>query len=475
MKPTRREVEDLVRRHPWPSPSAELRTRIVRPEPATGASRLHKAPAATGFAPPPPRWKPSFGVLLVVSLIFTFGGCTGADVWAGRSVEAEVARLEARYGSLDQVTMLVPPVPPEDNRARVARAAAALTVPPTKSDWQSLFRLRDSAPVPADLRAFVEANSAAVRLAADIRTPGQSNWEVDYQKMGDSPPWTEVRHLSDAIWVTARLDIEAGRADAAAAKHSSGLALAASITQEPELVSQLIRIATLTRQISGVQRLLTDAEPSRPALDELARWLTENRAPDQMRSALLGALKQTHAIVARMEEGDVDLTTARYLYPETWPALPESWYGPIVRAARPMVRLAHARYLRQMGELLAVEEGPRPRPAWPERMLPRRWELVNRLVDKFASGIERCIETEDDSRSEIGAAEVAVALRRYRLDHGVYPDDVSVLVPRYLTELPADPYTGRPPVYSRQGAGFTLRAGRPAPATWFVLEWNVPR
>ena len=38
---------------------------------------------------------------------------------------------------------------------------------------------------------------------------------------------------------------------------------------------------------------------------------------------------------------------------------------------------------------------------------------------------------------------VAVAMTRYRIDHGAYPDRLSLLVPDYLDELPADPFDGK--------------------------------
>ena len=60
--------------------------------------------------------------------------------------------------------------------------------------------------------------------------------------------------------------------------------------------------------------------------------------------------------------------------------------------------------------------------------------------------------------SVLGVTEIGVALRRYRLDRGSYPDELSALVPAYLARLPIDPVTGRPPVYARSGAGFTLKA-----------------
>jgi hypothetical protein len=91
---------------------------------------------------------------------------------------------------------------------------------------------------------------------------------------------------------------------------------------------------------------------------------------------------------------------------------------------------------------------------------PRWWSPVDRLVSTVMPGAERVIETGDDFSAALAGAEVAVALRRYRLETGAYPDRLTTLVPAYLDAVPIDPFTGAPPVYARQGAGFSLHTGR---------------
>ena len=141
---------------------------------------------------------------------------------------------------------------------------------------------------------------------------------------------------------------------------------------------------------------------------------------------------------------------------------------------RPFVRLAHARYLRQMGELLDVQAAARPRPVTPERPDPKRWELVDRLVRMFTVETEMFSVGGDDFLSELSATEVAIALRRFKLDHSAYPDDLSALTPSYLSSVPLDGNTGQPPVYARQGEGFTLHATAHTPNHVMpVLDWRV--
>ncbi len=49
------------------------------------------------------------------------------------------------------------------------------------------------------------------------------------------------------------------------------------------------------------------------------------------------------------------------------------------------------------------------------------------------------------------ALDVAIALERYRMDHGEYPGELEALVPAYLDEVPADPFDGEPMRYLLTG------------------------
>ena len=94
-------------------------------------------------------------------------------------------------------------------------------------------------------------------------------------------------------------------------------------------------------------------------------------------------------------------------------------------------------------------------------------------------GLERAIDSGDLHSNVLGVAETGVALRRYRLDHGSYPDNLPALVPDYLPRLPVDTVTGRPPADARAGPGFTLKA-EPVRTDAVqpvhpALEWAVSR
>jgi hypothetical protein len=410
------------------------------------------------------RWK----MFVLVSPLIVLGAYFGADIWAGHRVNQAAARFEERYGGLSLRHLTTAPVPAANNRARLVRAAAALTIPTSTAATKALAsvtRTSDMAPLPAELRAFVEANAPALTLLAEASLRTESSWEIEYADPSNAPPFMDIRVLGQAVYVAALSKIEDGKPDEAATQISSGLAMAASLRQEPSLIAQLIRIALAFQQIDAVQRLITRAEPSKASMDEIARRLEENRSPDPMRVGLLGEVRMAHSILTRMEQGHLD---------DGMPGPgPSAWSGPMARIRRPLIRMAHASYLQQVEQLLDLQAGPRPRPPL---IHSSRLPLLGRWTDGFTSGLKRSITTGDDFSSVLGAAELAVALRRFRLDRGAYPDDLTMLVPAYLPAVSVNPFTGKPPVYARQGSGFTLSApqsrakDRPSPPT---PEWTV--
>jgi hypothetical protein len=228
------------------------------------------------------------------------------------------------------------------------------------------------------------------------------------------------------------------------------------------------------QHVEAVQRLLTESEPSKASLDELSKWLSENRSPDPMHVGLLSELKVFNEAFARGEGTNAASRASAEALPG--PVRHLMGGGPLAGLGRPFARLARLRYLQLLEDLLEAQTGGRPRPgSLPE---PPRWAVFKRFAYIAAPGLERAMDTGDQFNSGLGLTELAVALRRFRLEHGQYPDTLSALVPTYLPSVPIDPFTGKQAVYERQGAGFRLHAEKGKYAnssTAAVLDWKVRR
>ena len=51
---------------------------------------------------------------------------------------------------------------------------------------------------------------------------------------------------------------------------------------------------------------------------------------------------------------------------------------------------------------------------------------------------------------------IATALELYRRDNQAYPDSLDPLAPRYLANLPVDPFSGKPFIYRRDNDDYVL-------------------
>lgn len=399
-------------------------------------------------------------LVLVTGLLALVIAAVVVDVVAGRRLRREYARLEQRFGVLDARGGFAPEVPEEDNSARVIRAASILVVRgPGRGNYTQMRtalgqfeKASASAPIPEDVRAFLDANAAALRVADLAVTRRQANWEADYLAGYDLPRFLFVRGLSDAAYVSAVREMKEGHVNEASRHLITGLAVASSLRNERSLIAQLIRIAVAAQQFEGVRRLVADAEPPAAALAELARALGESAATDPMQVGLLGELRYGNNEILKMERSS-------------------KW-----RLLRPFVRLARRDYLLEMERLLDLQAGPRPHPPYVNRAARWPWDW-RKITLAYTPGLQRAIDSGDDFTTMRGVAEAGVALRRYRLEHGAYPDDLAALVPAYLAKVPLDAATGRPPAYARSGAGFTLKglSARQGPAASPALQWTVTK
>lgn len=65
------------------------------------------------------------------------------------------------------------------------------------------------------------------------------------------------------------------------------------------------------------------------------------------------------------------------------------------------------------------------------------------------------------------------ALAAHRAEHGGYPEQLGRLVPDYLAELPADPFTGRPFFYKPEKSGFLLYSAGPNMEDNLGRNWGL--
>ena len=399
-------------------------------------------------------------IVLLALIIVLLSVRAAVDVWAGRRVNEEIQRLTQRYGAFGRYGDLrrAERAGQGQNLAIAMGAAAFLAgdVSPQDMGTALLFLEKTSAggsPMPEHLRAFHAANREIIRLAVSGRQRPYTNWADALRDDDRMPPLLNLRMVSAALWAESRFNLEQGRWDEAAAAVSAGLALAASLRYEPADIVQVVRVGITRAQIAALRDLLVVADPQEPELAEIAAQLRVGRTHDPVAIGMIGEMKVENASLTRLESGSPS-AVSDWLFNRRFNGW---WVGPVMRFGRPVIRLARLRLLQEMDRVIGLQAAlPVTSPrrllmtaesqAWWLRW-PRNWQAM--------------VEYGDEGRAALRAAELAVALRRYRIATGSYPDDPNVLVPRYLDRIGVDPFTGRPIEYAKQGAGFVLRTYRP--------------
>jgi len=82
-------------------------------------------------------------------------------------------------------------------------------------------------------------------------------------------------------------------------------------------------------------------------------------------------------------------------------------------------------------------------------------------IKMLAPALIRVAELDSRTCAHLDSARTALAIERYRLANGKLPEQLTDLVPKYLGEVPLDPFDGRPIRYRRTEPGYRL---------WSVME-----
>lgn len=435
-------------------------------------------------------------VLLIAVVVLLLSVRTVAGWWIGRQLGGEIARLQKSYGSLNTNDMNQW-VPPLEDRARVMRSAAELTVVDrtNRSSWvfsggfSAVMTCLTGGDCPAGvtdrMRQFVDQNRLAIYVATRGRTLPRAAWGVHYFRAEMTRMPIGVVDLNMLLAAACRVELEDGRVDGAVEAALTGLASASSMRNEWSLM-QVWRMSAVHQQAGCVREMLQRAEPSPRTLSDLAAAFADSRWPDPTRMWLMGEMRIANAWFAELERG------RRVEY--RWASPSSDSAGPINWLLRPVVSGRHLGDLRAFDRVLQFQAlAPWQRDAAHTQSAPSqeelrntqewqqsRWPVLKALHTTF---LTPWLSTEIDAGWEfhnvLNAAETSVALRRYRLDHGSYPDALSQLVPQYLPWVPLDPFTGRPLEYAKRACGFDLHLHRAKDTSrgfgQAQFDWTIPR
>ncbi|MEK7866773.1 MAG: hypothetical protein AAB434_08820 [Planctomycetota bacterium] len=360
--------------------------------------------------------------------------------------ELAKARKEGMPANVGEIAP--PAIPDAENAAKLYAIAFPQIVAPVGVEDSTLTAFergkvdleKESAGL-AVLRAYVEKNRGALdRLHEAARLPG-CRFDLKYAD-GFSmvmPHLAGIRQASKLMRFEARLHLAEGRQAEALRAIQDLYVLSDATRDEPILISMYVRAAMHGVAADALRRTLQEPLTDAEALASLAVALERGVGDNHLARALRGEQCFGVDTMERAREEGWGRMSAAVGVPA-----PMGWFYRVCGWA---LYKDMTFYVRNTSKYSALAEQPywQARPAEirldTELQAIPGWYFLSRNTMPSLSVARRAWTKHVAKRD---GARLAVALARYRLAHGAYPEKLDSLVPEFLAELPLDPFTGNP-------------------------------
>ena len=264
--------------------------------------------------------------------------------------------------------------------------------------------------------------------------------------------------------------VSAAEVEAAFAPVRDGFALAATLRNEPFLISELLRISFVAIAIRSLECALPSRKFSDEELQQLSEWLarTEVDCSHSLHRAIIG-------------ERTIGIRYLGSVMPSLGSPAAEgaNFRATIYRGLGFQDRDLRF-YLEMMERLSNVMTNSFP--AAFEQSMALEQELTQRLSKGLGSfaifskgllpGIVKATEKEAAIVTGLRCAQTAVAVERYRLANGgALPKNLSDLVPKFLPAIPRDAVKGEPLLFEQVPGGYQISS--PIAAKLLQNKWNT--
>jgi hypothetical protein len=358
---------------------------------------------------------------------------------------------------------------PDDQNAATYVVAAAKALP---RDWprQSLVDELKHISQPTALtdrqsyELAVELKKAAPALAEarKLTDQGTGRYEVAWRKAYLS---TEMSHLRQIEAVEQLLRLEGFRAaqegemDAALAAARGILDAGRSLGDEPMLESCLIRMNAHLNATGAIERVLAQGSATEAALADTQRLLEDEAAQNLLLLAARGERAGLHGLLLALESQE--LTVADLIPSENADELTLDDKLIAIFSDRTLVQQgaverAHAWLLAYLTEFVDIAKLPVEQQKPLIDKLEARRAKASTAARKLAPPIGQMARVPHQTQALLRCAAAALAVERYRLAMGRWPEKLTDLTPDYFATVPLDPFDGKPVRFKRQKDGVVV-------------------
>jgi hypothetical protein len=309
------------------------------------------------------------------------------------------------------------------------------------------------------LRTENKRTSEALALAREMVKYSWGRFPITYANDFFSTDW---RHLE-----AARATVDLLRYDAMLRAHDLDMAGACqnikaaictsrSIGDEPILHAQLMRIGISETTVAILERVLSLGEASDRDLRDIQDLLTEESARPFLLTGVRGERAGLDRFLRSVASGET--TFAQFSTRVMNGKRPDKWDEIYLWKIYLTMPLYRAKTLRLATELVELCKLPpeQQRLALPEWIAGVTHAMPSKVEQTLLLDAASDMNISWDAIALLRSAAACVAAERFRLAEGDWPADLAKLVPKYLAEIPADPYDGQPLRFRRASGKFVV-------------------
>lgn len=287
------------------------------------------------------------------------------------------------------------------------------------------------------------------------------------------PDMAAFRKCQRILMYKAIIEAENGETNKSLETILLGLKLArASSLDVPTMTSQLVRIAMDAIALRTLQDINTKGMGEEVSYHEIIKELTESREEPLIYLAVKNEefiygiqmynwQKQEYFKINKDREiTEEERKQAVEEIKKYHPDITEDYIKSIIDNPEKLLLNQEHTYLKTMRQVISVTKSP-------------YWESFKKLEDienELKKGptpetaiplmslpaISRAYLQEARNKALLGAAQIGLANRIYKQEHGEYADTLSQLTPEILPALPLDPFIGKDYVYRKMETGFIV-------------------
>ena len=418
----------------------------------------------------PSRWVPLVPVLLV---IFAF---TAYRIAARSGVKREVDAIRTRGlpTTLLELDKWYRPVPATENAAIAFMDAYALYVAPASTNNQSennKVKMELGQPLPPQLaeqvKMLLNKNRETIEELHKAAELTRSRYPIDMTRGFGTllPHLVNLKRMGQLLdWEAVQQSADRNRAEALKASKST-FALAASLDEEPILISSLVRMVILKEALTAMERVVSEQALTVGELEELGRLLA--RAEERGRHALRRNISGERAFGLSGFEMDYKMFAAVSVGGTAPGSDLPGEVGLVLYELRRAVGISDKDKAFFVASMAAYEKAVELE--FPAMLRAARriqedvtTELKNNRIRYMVSGlvlpgIDAAVQKTAINAGFLRCARTAVAVEHFRSKNGRMPA-MAELVPEFLPEVPRDPVSGEALAIEKLSKGYRVVA-----------------